>query len=163
MFLLYEQVPPDGSLVLTRGGSRVRYGRKSELEAIRSAFCAQACIAEELVPVHVSRRSSCRCMYRGGAHGREQRAGACIAEVRMYRGGAHVSRGCACIAEVRMYRSAFCAQACIAEELVPVHVSRSCMYPFFSKHVFCLFLASRPPLSVPRRMRNLVSGCNGAV
>ena len=71
-------------------------------------------------------------MYRGGAHGCEQRAGACIAEVRMYLGGAHVSRGCACIAEVRMYRSAFCAQACIAEELVPAHVSRRrscrCMY-----------------------------------
>ena len=50
---LYEQVPPDGSLVFSRGRSGMTSVRKRQLEAIRSALCAQACIAEELVPVHV--------------------------------------------------------------------------------------------------------------
>ena len=50
---LYEQVPPEGSLVFSRGRVSVWSGRKRQLEAIRSALCAQACIAEELVPLHV--------------------------------------------------------------------------------------------------------------
>ena len=54
---LYEQVPPDGSLVLTRGGSRVRYGRSTE------AGGHSQCV---LRPG----------MYRGGA-----RAGPCAADV----------------------------------------------------------------------------------
>ena len=50
---LYEQVPPEGSLVCTRGRSKLTSGRQRQLEAIRSQLCAQERIAEELVPLHV--------------------------------------------------------------------------------------------------------------
>ena len=50
---LYEQVPPEGSLVCTRGRSKLTGARQRQLEAIRSELCAQERIAEELVPVHV--------------------------------------------------------------------------------------------------------------
>ena len=50
---LYEQVPPEGSLVFTRGRSKVSPGRQRKLEGIRRELCAQERIAEELVPVHV--------------------------------------------------------------------------------------------------------------
>ena len=50
---LYEQVPPEGSLVCSRGRSNLTRGRQRQLEAIRSELCAQERIAEELVPVHV--------------------------------------------------------------------------------------------------------------
>ena len=50
---LYEQVPPEGSLVFARGRLGMTGGRKRQMEAIRSELCAQERIAEELVPVHV--------------------------------------------------------------------------------------------------------------
>ena len=50
---LYEQVPPEGSLVCTRGRSKLTGARQRQLEAIRSELCAQERIAEELVPLHV--------------------------------------------------------------------------------------------------------------
>ena len=50
---LYEQVPPEGSLVFSRGRRSVWRERKRRLEAIRSELCAQERIAEEFVPVHV--------------------------------------------------------------------------------------------------------------